>query len=141
MSPEAIVREVRRLGPDVVMTGHAGSTPAHPTCTRMLRAIKANSPGVITVYGGVYPSYHAGRILTEEPAVDLIVRGEGEATSVELLRALSIGDCGMGEYLADVAGLAYRATGEVVLTPARPPIPDLDRWRVGWELIERWDDY
>ena len=28
-----------------------------------------------------------------------------------------------------------------MLTDARPPIPDLDRWRVGWELIERWDDY
>jgi anaerobic magnesium-protoporphyrin IX monomethyl ester cyclase len=29
----------------------------------------------------------------------------------------------------------------VVLTRARPPIPNLDNWRVGWELIERWDDY
>src|SRR5438105_824335 len=29
----------------------------------------------------------------------------------------------------------------VVLTDARPPIPALDDWRVGWELIERWDDY
>jgi anaerobic magnesium-protoporphyrin IX monomethyl ester cyclase len=139
MSPEAIVREVRRWGPDVVMTGHAGSTPAHPTCTRMLRAIKAQSPGVITVYGGVYPSYHAGRIMEEEPAVDLIVRGEGEATSVDLLRALGSGST--TEHLADVPGIAYRAGGEVVLTSARPPIPDLDRWRVGWELIERWDNY
>ncbi len=41
------------------MTGHAGSTPAHPTCIRMLGAIKATSPGVVTVYGGVYPTYHA----------------------------------------------------------------------------------
>src|SRR5438128_10660778 len=42
----AIVREVRRRDPDVVMTGHAGSTPAHPACIRMLRAIKADCPGV-----------------------------------------------------------------------------------------------
>jgi anaerobic magnesium-protoporphyrin IX monomethyl ester cyclase len=138
MSLEAIVREVRRWGPDVVMTGHAGSTPAHPTCTRMLRAIKDRSPGVIIVYGGVYPSYHAAGILAEEPAVDLIVRGEGEATAVELLRALGSGAEG---YLAGVPGLAYREGGEVVLTGARPPISDLDDWRVGWELIERWDDY
>src|SRR5437764_147472 len=66
LSVEAIVREVRRLDPDVVMTGHAGSTPAHPACIRMLRAIKAHRPGVVTVYGGVYPSYHAERILVEE---------------------------------------------------------------------------
>src|SRR5688500_12800951 len=75
----AIVREVRRWGPDVVMTGHAGSTPAHPTCIQMLGAIKDGSPGVITVYGGVYPTYHAERILAEEPGIDLIVREEGEA--------------------------------------------------------------
>src|SRR4051794_9852204 len=72
---DSVVREVRRSSPDVVMTGHAGSTPAHPTCTRMLRAIKVAHPGVITVYGGVYPTYHAGRILAEEPAFDLIVLG------------------------------------------------------------------
>jgi anaerobic magnesium-protoporphyrin IX monomethyl ester cyclase len=29
----------------------------------------------------------------------------------------------------------------VVLTDTRLPIPVLDNWRVGWELIERWDDY
>jgi anaerobic magnesium-protoporphyrin IX monomethyl ester cyclase len=46
---ETIVDEVRRWGPDVVMTGHAGSTPAHPTCIRMLEAIKRGSPGVVTV--------------------------------------------------------------------------------------------
>ena len=86
-----ILSEVRRWGPDVVMTGHAGSTPAHPVCVGMLRAVKAQEPGVVTVYGGVYPSYHAGRILAEEPAVDLIVRGEGEATTLDLVRALETG--------------------------------------------------
>ena len=77
LSLETIADEVVRSRPDVVMTGHAGSTPAHPTCIRMLGAIKAKSPGVVTVYGGVYPSYHAARILAEEPAVDVIVQGEG----------------------------------------------------------------
>src|SRR5438270_4752905 len=38
LSIRAIVREVRRRDPDVVMTGHAGSTPAYPACIRMLRA-------------------------------------------------------------------------------------------------------
>ncbi|MBX6314629.1 MAG: radical SAM protein [Isosphaeraceae bacterium] len=141
LSLGAIGRAVRRWGPDVVMTGHAGSTPAHPVCTRLLRAIKARCPGVVTVYGGVYPTYHAGRILAEEPAIDLIVRGEGEATTTELVRALESGGFPVGSHLAHVPGLAYRDGGEVVLTDARPPIPDLDAWRIGWELIERWDAY
>ena len=141
LGPGAIVEEVRRWRPDVVMTGHAGSTPAHPTCIRMFEAIKASSPGVVTVYGGVYPSYHAERTLAEGPAVDFIVRGEGEATTLDLVRALESGGHDSKGHLRRVAGLAFRDGGEVVVTGDRPPIPDLDGWRVGWELIERWDDY
>jgi radical SAM superfamily enzyme YgiQ (UPF0313 family) len=83
-----VVREVRQWAPHVVMMGHAGSTPAHPVCVRLLRAVKAEHPGVVTVYGGVYPTYHAERILARERAVDVIVRGEGEATATALVRAL-----------------------------------------------------
>ncbi len=114
--------EVRRWRPDVVMTGHAGSTPAHPTCIRMLGAIKASSPAVVTVYGGVYPTYHAGRILADERAVDVIVRGEGEATTLELVGALESGGHTSKGHLRQVAGLAFRDGEEVVVTGDRPPI-------------------
>src|SRR5438552_5559609 len=43
-----VVRAARRFGPDLVMTGHAGSTPAHPVCVEMLRALKAELPDVLT---------------------------------------------------------------------------------------------
>src|SRR5580700_3255297 len=52
MTVPEVVRQVQRSGTQVVMTGHAGSTPAHPVCIRMLRAIKAACPDVVTVYGG-----------------------------------------------------------------------------------------
>src|SRR5262249_53884237 len=122
--------------PDIVMTGHAGSTPAHPICTAMLRTIKTSFPDVLSVYGGVYPSYHAGTILAHEPAVDVIVRGEGEATTIELVNALQ-----NSQSLRHIAGLAYREGGRVVVTADRPPIADLDGYRVGWELIQDWDRY
>ncbi len=141
LSLQAIHDEVRRWSPDLVMTGHAGSTPAHPACIRMLGAIKATSPGVVTVYGGVYPTYHAERILAEESAVDVIIRGEGEATTLELVRELESGGVASRGNLRRVAGLACRDGGEILLTAARPPIANLDGWRVGWELIEHWDDY
>jgi anaerobic magnesium-protoporphyrin IX monomethyl ester cyclase len=138
---EPIVDEVRGWRPDVVMTGHAGSTPAHPTCIRMLEAIRETSPGVVTVYGGVYPTCHAERILAERPAVDLIIRGEGEANTLDLVRALESDGHESKGHLREIAGLAFGDGEEVVLTDARPPIPDLDGCRVGWELVERWDDY
>jgi anaerobic magnesium-protoporphyrin IX monomethyl ester cyclase len=134
----AILAAVRRFNPDVVMAGHAGSTPAHPVCTEMLRAIRATFPRIATVYGGVYPSYHPEAILREEPAVDVIVQGEGEVTTVELIEALRAGG---GGSLDRIAGIAYRSGPEVVLTPERPPVADLDAYRVGWELIDDWSRY
>src|SRR3954452_24525648 len=91
LSLRAVARAVRESGADVVMTGHAGSTPAHPVCVRMLRQIKAACPDLLTVYGGVYPTYHAAEILRAEPSVDVVVRGEGEPAPVEILRAVEAG--------------------------------------------------
>jgi anaerobic magnesium-protoporphyrin IX monomethyl ester cyclase len=121
----------------VVMTGHAGSTPAHPVCVRMMEEIKRVAPRAITVYGGVFPTYHAREILERESVVDVVVRGEGEATAVELMHEVA-----MGGELSRVRGIAYRdETGRVTVTEAAAPIADLDRFRVGWELIEDWDLY
>jgi anaerobic magnesium-protoporphyrin IX monomethyl ester cyclase len=136
LSMPAILRAVREFHPDLVMTGHAGSTPAHPVCMELLRAVKAARAQTVTVYGGVYPTYHAERILADEPAVDVIVRGEGEATAAELAAVMEL-----RRPLPGIAGLAFRAGGRVVLTPERAPIHDLDTYRVGWELIEYWSDY
>jgi anaerobic magnesium-protoporphyrin IX monomethyl ester cyclase len=139
MSCPAVAAFVRESPAVVVMTGHAGSTPAHPTCMEMLRQIKRQCPRVWTVYGGVYPTYHAAAIVGAEPAVDVIVRGEGESAAVEIADALRRDPTG-GE-LGGVAGIACRINGRVVLTAQRSPLLNLDAWRVGWELIENWDDY
>ena len=89
LSVEAVAEAARAFGADVVMTGHAGSTPAHPVCLRTLRAVKAACPEAVTVYGGVYPSYHAEAIVADEPAVDVVVRGEGEAVATEVVNHLA----------------------------------------------------
>jgi anaerobic magnesium-protoporphyrin IX monomethyl ester cyclase len=139
LSLAAIVEAARRFRPDVLMTGHAGSTPAHPICVEMLHALKAALPATLTVYGGVFPSYHPEAILANELAIDVIVRGEGEAAGLELIALLA--KLPRAEALARTEGIAFRAGSRIVLTPERPPIQDLDAYRVGWELIEDWSDY
>lgn len=124
-------------GPDVVMTGHAGSTPAHPACLRAMAAARRAYPGIVTVYGGVHPTYHAADILAAEPDVDAVVRGEGEAVALALAAAVAA-----GRPLAEVAGVTCRdADGAVVAAPDAPALLRLDDWRVGWELIDDWDAY
>jgi anaerobic magnesium-protoporphyrin IX monomethyl ester cyclase len=143
LTTRQILRSVRHFAPDLVMTGHAGSTPAHRVCMNMLRAIKETLPRALTVYGGVYPTYHAEGVLQHEPAVEVIVRGEGEATVVELVTALErrfLSPRHDGA-LSQIAGLAYRGGGRIVVTRDRSPIQDLGAYRVGWELIDDWDRY
>lgn len=136
-----VAREVRDRAPDAVMSGHAGSTPAHPITMEMFRAIRRAAPDTATIYGGVFPSYHSEEILRSERSVDVIVRGEGEATAVHLLDVAGRSGWNDGAALAAVESIALRAKDDVVVTPTRPPIRDLDAYRTGWELIDDWDRY
>src|SRR5262245_30786635 len=92
LSHEQVAAEVARTAPAVVMTGHAGSTPAHPVCMRMFEEIKRVRPETVCVYGGVFPTYHDEETLRGHACVDIVVRGEGEATAVALLKALDNAD-------------------------------------------------
>jgi anaerobic magnesium-protoporphyrin IX monomethyl ester cyclase len=134
-----VAERVRRCGPAIVMTGHAGSTPAHPICMEMFETIKRVCPDVVCVYGGVFPTYHDEQTLRQHRAVDAIIRGEGEATAVALLDALARGGLGA---LSAVDGITCRtASGLVERAPDRASIRSLDDYRIGWELITDWDAY
>jgi len=131
MRLDAIVAEAVRRKPAAVLFGHSGSSSGHPIIAQAARMIRAALPGAHIIYGGVHPTYFWREILSEEPWVDAIVRGEGEETIRQLIRALSA-----GQALGDIRGIAFRRGGEVIGTPAAPVIRDLDAYRIGWELID-----
>lgn len=132
LDDEEIIRRIVARSPDLLMVGHSGSTSAHPVVSRITRAIHAVRPDIRIAYGGPFPTYHWREILAEEPQVDVIVRGEGEETVRQVVRALE-GQCRLDEVL----GIAHRdERGNVVATPAAPVISDLDAYRVGWDLID-----
>ncbi len=141
LSCAEVADDVRRRRPSVVMTGHAGSTPAHPVCLEMFEAIKRTSPETVCVYGGVFPTYHDEQILRDHSAVDIIVRGEGERTAAALLRSLHNGGLRDSSFLTEVEGITFRSAEGITRTPDRAAIDNLDACRVGWELIDDWDRY
>jgi anaerobic magnesium-protoporphyrin IX monomethyl ester cyclase len=99
-------------------------------------------PELVTVYGGVHPTYHTREILAEHPEVDVIVRGEGETTTRALIETLGPIVEGTAPWdLSDVAGIAWRRGQSVVVNSARPPLNDLDADPIAWDLIEDWDKY
>jgi anaerobic magnesium-protoporphyrin IX monomethyl ester cyclase len=130
-----LIAEIARLRPDCALLGHTGSTAAHPACVATARALKVAFPRLRIAYGGVYPSYAAEAILRDCPALDVIVRGEGEAAVITLAKAWD-----RGRSLAEVEGITWRDGAAIRTNPPRPPIHDLDAFRPGWELVD-WPGY
>ena len=99
----------------------------------LARAARALCPQLVVVHGGPSsPKFEAdaAEFLAAHPdAADVLVRGEGEATFLDLLDRLAPGwpapDLSV---LADCEGLTFRdpATGGAVRTPDRDRIADLD---------------
>lgn len=131
MTVAQVLAELRGDPPQALLIGHSGSTSAHPVALEITAAIRAEWPAMTIIYGGVFPTYHWAEILREAPQVDVIVRGEGEATTSALIEALA-----SGRPLDTVPGLAFRRAGEPFATPSAPMLRDLDAARVGWELID-----
>jgi anaerobic magnesium-protoporphyrin IX monomethyl ester cyclase len=131
MTDAEILATLGAQRPEAVLIGHSGSTSAHPTVLRLAPLIRAALPAAKIIYGGVYPSYHWAETLTSTPAIDIIVRGEGEVTAPRLIAALAA-----GENLSQIPGLAFRKTDQPFATAPAPMLRDLDSARVGWELID-----
>jgi len=88
---------------------------------RAARWVRQAWPACTVVAGGLYFPYVIAPTL-RSGCVDAIVRGEGERTFVELLG--HVGDRGRW---SEVPGLAFLdARGQVVLTPPRELIADMD---------------
>lgn len=127
--------------PDYVMsldylpvTG-AISTATVPAALEALGVAKKANPDIITMIGGPHPTFMYEEILTDENSTaDFVLRGEAEETLVDLMANLPSGA------LDDVQGVAFLRNGEVVATPMRPHIADLDTLEVAWDLLD-WEDY
>ena len=130
LSHDEIVAKAIADNPQAIVIGHSGSTSAHPIIAQLTRRFRNELPEIEIIYGGVFPTYHFYDILQEEPQIDVIVRGEGEATLPKLIAALENNDD-----LAAVEGIAFHDGDRIVETPPAPMIRDLDAYRVGWELI------
>jgi radical SAM superfamily enzyme YgiQ (UPF0313 family) len=84
------------------------------------RALKRRFPDVPIIWGGYFPSQHAETCL-RDPAVDYCVRGQGEHTFLELIRALT-----RGGSLASIQGLSFKDAGGRVVQTAPRPLSGLD---------------
>ncbi|HLO34264.1 MAG TPA: radical SAM protein [Anaerolineales bacterium] len=132
---QRLIKEISDFKADYLLLGHSGSTAAHKTAIKTIKAIHEKLPQIRVVYGGVYPSYADRAVMRECPEIDVIVRGEGEQTIVSLIRTWE-----QTEDLSSVDGVTWRNGNEINVNRSRTPIKNLDEYRPGWELVD-WPRY
>jgi len=111
---DTITRLVAERSPDVV--GLSVMTFQRRTAQRIMRLIRSLKPNVRVVVGGYDPTLAPDAYTDAAEGPDFIVRGEGEVTFRELLRAIERG-CGYDH----IAGLSFRDGAEFRHNPDRPP--------------------
>jgi anaerobic magnesium-protoporphyrin IX monomethyl ester cyclase len=101
---ETVERLVREHNPDVV--GLSVMTFQRKTALRIVRLLHSLRPKIRVAVGGYDPSLAAQAYMGEDSGIEFIVRGEGEVTFRELLRAIEL-----ERAFNSIAGLSYRDAG------------------------------
>ena len=133
---ETLAKRLGELKPDIV--GTTAITPSIYKAEEICAIAKQADPTVVTVLGGIHATFMYQQVLAEAPAVDVIVRGEGEEIMLELVQAIDAGR--WPEDRPDIKGLAYRNGSEIVANEAAPTVKDLDGIDPDWSLLE-WEKY
>ncbi len=88
---------------------------------KIAEEVKKRNPNVTIIFGNHHATFNAERLLKKYPYIDMVVRGEGEQTCLELVDHLK------GERsLRDVLGITFRHGEQIVSTMDRPLIKDID---------------
>jgi anaerobic magnesium-protoporphyrin IX monomethyl ester cyclase len=121
MDHEKLGAMLASLEPNVV--GITSMVPTTPSALISARVAKEVCPKAAIVMGGLHATFMDEQFLNEEAAIDIIVRGEGEQTILELADYVSKSRL---EKLGEVAGITFRKNGHIVRTPDRAFIQNLD---------------
>ena len=117
LSPKAVAL----LGCRADAVGITAMTPTLNAAVSIANSLRHANPHLTIILGGAHATLLPERTLTDIPEVDIVVRGEGEETAIKLFFALE-----NKLPLADIPGIGYRDDGEIILTPEKPLLTDLD---------------
>ncbi|MFO0734618.1 MAG: magnesium-protoporphyrin IX monomethyl ester anaerobic oxidative cyclase [Labilithrix sp.] len=131
---EALLRAQPR--PDVI--GCTSITPSIYKAESTLAMAKRIFPEAVTILGGIHATFMYDQVLREAPAIDCIVRGEGEEILINVIRSIEAGTFETDR--KNIRGLAFRDGERTMATPAHEPIQDLDTLSPDWSVLE-WHKY
>lgn len=129
LTEEQIVKEAKKFRPDFV--GISVTMQSYKIACGNLKALKKILPRAKFVFGGPIVTFESEKIMKECKDIDLCVRGEGEETMAELIKAVTAKKC-----LENVQGLTFRKGKKLILNKDRPLTPNLDSLPFpAWHLL------
>lgn len=114
-------RSIREGRPDIVGISNNATNTVN-NAFHVAALAKLIDPAIVVVAGGAHVTALPEESLRANGAIDYIVRGEGEETFAELVRAIA-------EKESDVSairGIAYLSDGRFVQTAERPLVDNID---------------
>jgi anaerobic magnesium-protoporphyrin IX monomethyl ester cyclase len=117
---KGLEREIESFNPDVVAPSGLATCNAY-LAIRTLEIAKKVNPKVLTVVGGQHFTATAQESLETYPEIDVVIRGEGELTLLELIRTFE-----EGKSFNSIDGISFRHNRMVKKNPPRSLIEDLD---------------
>jgi anaerobic magnesium-protoporphyrin IX monomethyl ester cyclase len=116
---ENLEKYIESSDPSMVLT--SGFTCNAYSCARTAEITKTVNEDIVTVVGGIHFSSVPDESLIDFPEIDIIIRGEGEYTLIELIKTLN-----HDRKIARVKGLSFRHKGKIIHTSPRMLIKNLD---------------
>jgi len=99
------------------VVGITCTTPEFKGALRVLKICKEINPNIVTVMGGYHVTFQDLNTL-QNKFVDIVVRGEGEETMLEITKNYE-----KGKDFSSIKGITYRsADDKVIKNPGRPPL-------------------
>jgi len=103
------------------LIGITSMTPTIQSAIQSAYAAKETCPDALVVLGGPHATFMDEQVLSEEKSIDIVVRGEGEETLLDLTQNVS-----NHKNLNKIEGITYRKNGNIVRTSNRTFIQNLD---------------
>jgi len=128
---KGLEKRIESFNPDIVASSGFATCNAYVTA-RTLETAKKLKPDILTVTGGQHFTVTAQESLEAYPEIDVIVRGEGEETLVELVKAVDEKSTFSG-----IRGISFRHKQEIRHNPSRPLMENLDELPFpGYHFVE-----
>jgi len=119
LSEKTIANRILAFGPALIGIG-CNFTDFRADAFKLARVCKETLPGIPVILGGAHGTMYPKDSIENEN-VDVVVRGEGEKTMLEICERYS-----QGKSISNVAGTVVKQNGGIIFNPLRQLITNLD---------------